>query len=209
MCNHTTQLRSCSYLYITKKKRKYEILSISGKTKKLIKKIKNNHLRRIKEKSKVEKMPVYNNAYFRAIEYLNKQDLSEEFFQFTFYDSYQKFFKGGLNMVNLCKYCKKARNCSLLKEISNEISPVAEDFAVDYNVIIDFSITSCPEFVSNRQGREIEHICLSCAKANTCKLWNQVCNIDEDFIRAAFDYDPEHQNVCSTVSSCKFYKPVN
>ena len=54
--------------------------------------------------------------------------------------------------------------------------------------------------------KEAQHICMSCKKSTTCPLWDQVCNIDEDFIRDAYEYDPSVQSVCTTVSYCKFYE---
>lgn len=60
-----------------------------------------------------------------------------------------------------------------------------------------------------RQTKEVEHICFTCKRKDTCDLWNQVCNIDEDFIKEAFDYDDNIQSVCTTVSYCKDYKPLS
>ncbi len=54
--------------------------------------------------------------------------------------------------------------------------------------------------------KKVQHICMSCKKSTTCPLWDQVCNIDEDFVKDAFEYDPEVQSVCTTVSYCKLYK---
>lgn len=120
-----------------------------------------------------------------------------------------KTFKGGFNMTNLCNYCKKAEICHVLKEISIKVSSVAKDLKINYGVTTNFFISKCPDFVFGNQEKQVEHICLSCAKSVSCKLWDQVCNIDEDFIRTAFNYDTDIQEVCSTVSRCKLYKPKN
>jgi len=54
---------------------------------------------------------------------------------------------------------------------------------------------------------EVEHICVKCCKRGDCHLWEQVQNIDESFVRDAFEYDPATQSVCTTVSYCHDYVP--
>ncbi len=60
-------------------------------------------------------------------------------------------------------------------------------------------------YVEDRMAM-VEHICLSCEHQHTCHLWDQVMNIDEDFVRESFDYDPSVHSVCTTVSYCREYK---
>jgi len=52
----------------------------------------------------------------------------------------------------------------------------------------------------------VEHICLECAHQHTCHLWDQVRNINEDFVKESFIYDPGVHSVCTTVSYCREFK---
>lgn len=111
------------------------------------------------------------------------------------------------DLKSICAYCKKHKNCKNKKVIEDEINPIIGKFAIEKEIQLNYLVYRCPDFERNKDAKEVEHICYSCENEHTCKLWDQVCNIDEDFIREAFEYDFENQEVCSTVSSCKFYIP--
>lgn len=56
--------------------------------------------------------------------------------------------------------------------------------------------------------KEISHICSSCMSNKKCRLWKQILDIDEDFIKSSFEYDSDIQSVCSAVSYCEDYQPI-
>lgn len=51
-----------------------------------------------------------------------------------------------------------------------------------------------------------EFICQTCQKEETCSLWSQVCNMDEDWIKEAYNYDPRVQSVGVCVTYCRKYR---
>ncbi|MCM8786368.1 MAG: hypothetical protein NC899_09105 [Candidatus Omnitrophica bacterium] len=109
-------------------------------------------------------------------------------------------------MRNLCFYCKKINSC--LDAVNYENNTLIAN--LNKGIKVSILVYECPEFeIQENIEKEVEHICLSCIHKDSCSLWEQVCNIDEDFIKSAFDYDSELQSVCSTVSYCKNYKPTN
>ncbi|MDI1472991.1 hypothetical protein QI155_10650 [Thermodesulfovibrio sp. 1176] len=51
--------------------------------------------------------------------------------------------------------------------------------------------------------------CYSCQNSENCSLWEQVSEINEDFIKETFEYEPEVQSVGAAVNYCKLYQPKN
>lgn len=109
--------------------------------------------------------------------------------------------------MNLCVICKKRNSCKIKENIQLETSKAAEDLLPGAKVNVAFD--RCSIFERDKKTpAEVEHICFNCSHSGTCDLWDQVCNIDEDFIKDAFDYDSSIQSVCSTVSYCGKFTPT-
>lgn len=110
--------------------------------------------------------------------------------------------------MNLCDICKKRDTCSVMKKVKSETSKAIGDLLGFFK--FDVVFTKCSKFEKDKKSQvECEYFCSYCDHKTTCDLWEQVCNIDEDFIRESFEYDPEVQSVCSTVSYCKRFIPIN
>ncbi len=110
-------------------------------------------------------------------------------------------------MVNLCNYCSRRDRCyklvklmaAVIKEIENE---------PQFEIKAEISVRKCQIFKSAKNiNKALEHMCISCKNSNLCSLWDQVSNIDEDFIKNAFEYEPEFQSVGIAVNYCKLYQP--
>lgn len=113
-----------------------------------------------------------------------------------------------MEKVNLCDFCSKAKKCEKLKSVAKDISRIADCYATKNSMKIDFIMKKCRDFkAKSKIEKEVEHICFTCKNSSGCKLWKQVYNINEDFIKDAFDYDPEMQSVSSIVSYCRKYYP--
>ncbi len=110
--------------------------------------------------------------------------------------------------MNLCIICKKYSNCEIRGKVQLEASRVAEGLlpgAFEVHAVF----ARCSKFKKDKKtSAAVNHICFDCSHSGTCALWDQVCNIDEDFIKNAFSYDPVVQSVCSTVSYCRKFTPT-
>ena len=88
---------------------------------------------------------------------------------------------------------------AVIKEIENE---------PQFEIKAEISVRKCQIFKSAKNiNKALEHMCISCKNSNLCSLWDQVSNIDEDFIKNAFEYEPEFQSVGIAVNYCKLYQP--
>lgn len=110
-----------------------------------------------------------------------------------------------MNLESICAYCKKAKKCTILASLFAGLEKGKSSLSA--TVSADIVVTQCEKFKPSHAEKQVRHICYSCKKSINCSLWEQVCNIDEDFVRNAFEYDPDEQEVCSTVSRCKLYEP--
>lgn len=112
-----------------------------------------------------------------------------------------------MNLESICAYCKKQKNCNILTNLFAGLEKGKSSLSA--TVSADVVVTQCEKFDPSHAEKQVKHICYSCKKSINCPLWEQVCNIDEDFVRDAFEYDTEQQEVCTAVSRCKLYVPKN
>lgn len=110
-------------------------------------------------------------------------------------------------MVNLCNYCSRRDRCyKLIKLVAAVLREVKNDPEIKMSV--EVAVERCAIFKPLKQiNRALEHICYSCQNSGNCSLWEQVSEIDEDFIKEAFKYEPEVQSVGVAVDCCKLYQP--
>jgi|GEM_PF-935664 len=109
--------------------------------------------------------------------------------------------------MNLCDICKKRNTCSIKEKIKLEALKASNDISENFQV--DIAINKCSAFKKAPKAQvECEYFCSYCIHKTTCDLWDQICNIDEEFIKEAFEYDSEIQSVCSTVSYCRKFTPI-
>jgi len=110
--------------------------------------------------------------------------------------------------VNICLYCKKYKRCSIRERLT------AGALSADVqSVFFEVSVTKCKKFVRSEELVEVRHICSSCSKQGSCKLWEQVSNTDEDYLKELYDiniWDEDvYQNVGVTVIDCRLWTPDN
>lgn len=110
-----------------------------------------------------------------------------------------------MNLESICVYCKKSKTCDMVSELIGKLAIAAETFEIQADVVVK----KCRYFKPSYAEKELGHICFSCKHSTLCSLWDQVCNINEDFVKEAFNYDPEVQEVCTAVNRCRLYEPRN
>ncbi|MEM1974163.1 MAG: hypothetical protein QXN68_05190 [Thermoplasmata archaeon] len=110
-----------------------------------------------------------------------------------------------MNLESICVYCKKSKKCEMIAKLTSKLVMASDEFEIQADVVVK----KCRHFKPSYAEKELGHICFSCKYSASCSLWDQVCNINEDFVKEAFNYDPEVQEVCTAVSRCKLYEPRN
>lgn len=112
-------------------------------------------------------------------------------------------------MNNLCDYCSRRDRCyKLVKLVAAVLREADNDPEVEMSV--EVAVKRCQIFKPLKQvNKALEHICYSCQNSENCSLWEQVSEINEDFIKETFEYEPEVQSVGAAVNYCKLYQPKN
>lgn len=54
--------------------------------------------------------------------------------------------------------------------------------------------------------KQLSLLCTSCKKNKRCALWKQLCEIDEEFVKAQISYIPGVQEVGIAVTRCSLYE---
>lgn len=109
-------------------------------------------------------------------------------------------------MVNLCVYCERRKRCQKLEKLNTALIKEKAN-SPEYIMEAEITVKKCNKFQKKAEPVELSYICFNCTHSYDCPLWEQVSWIDEDFIKAEFEYNPEEQSVGVAVNYCKLFEP--